>query len=206
MKKLLEWGKKNPLLIVVIVLAAILLFMMDGKIEKTEKELTTVTSEKTTLQTKYDTMSTEYAEYKRNYNEDYEWVIEPVIGPDGKALLDGKGEAIYKKRLTKSKSSSDSGSHSGSSSGSGSSDMSHSASTTIIQKEIHYVGRQNRFVFNLGATTDALSPASVLKAKGLAGTQVRVFKGFGLSGNVTTPVPKFDAKETEFYVGTSFWW
>ena len=194
MKKLIEWSKKNPWAVLVIVVALLLLILTGNGWKKTEEKLVSVTTEKSTLQTNYDKVMTEYSDYQKN------------VAQSSRHYVSYYENGNKQKEWWVLKSSA-------SSSGSASSSVTiHEAVTitvtkavTIIETKTEQVGRQNRVVVNLGATLDAINPSMLIKTKAIAGCNVRVFRGIGAFAEVTAPLD-FKKEGVELYLGPTFWW
>ena len=203
--KVIEWVKANAVVSVVLVAALILLFFSGSTIKKTQEKLVVTQSESVSLKSSYDSLSKEYTDYKKTFSQDLEWVSEPVLGSDGKALLDGQGHAIFRKHLTKKIDATASGSTTVIVQAQAVTQLVYAEAQTIVQTKIETVGKQNRVALYMGATLDAINPSMLIKTKIMIGGSVRVFKGLGAGSYVTTPLT-FKKEGVELYLGPAFWW
>jgi type II secretory pathway component PulC len=97
----MELNKKTILTGIVILSLLGLVSWLFPTYRKTLVENTTLSTKNSELTTSLKNAVTENSRLQKTINENWEYVKEPVLGPDGKALLDGKGNPIYKTRKTK---------------------------------------------------------------------------------------------------------
>jgi len=97
----MELNKKTILTGIVILALLGVLTWLAPTYKKTLEENTTLSTKNAELTTALKVATTENSRLQKTINENWEYVKEPVLGPDGKALLDGKGNPIYRTRKTK---------------------------------------------------------------------------------------------------------